>query len=106
MVIAILFSQKVGAFSKLKNIMYVNDLIDRIISEINWLEVHPTPINFIALRNRLNHQLRQAIDDYVAEELAIAIGQLAAVDIQILNRWSNGLPEQAQPNSFEHLGRL
>jgi len=38
--------------------MYVTYLIDRIISEINWLEVYQTPTNFIVLRNRLNNLQR------------------------------------------------
>jgi hypothetical protein len=32
-------------------------LIDKIIHRINWLEGHPTPSNFIDLRNLINHQL-------------------------------------------------
>ena len=66
--------------------MYVNDLIDRIIHKINWLEAHPTPTNFIDLRNTLNHQLRQAIDDYVNEEMAKAIMQVAPIQNKISSR--------------------
>ena len=66
--------------------MHVNDLIDKIISKINWLEAHPTPINFIEMRNLLNHELRQAIDSYVADELAKTLLQLAPSGIGTVNK--------------------
>ena len=66
--------------------MFVNDMIDRIIAALNWVELHPTPTNFINLRKMLNNQLRQAIDEYVAEELAKALLQMTPSGIGTVSK--------------------
>ena len=61
--------------------MKPDEIIDRAITAVNWVELHPSSQNFISLRVMLNVQLRDAIAENAAEELARALTQVLPVDL-------------------------
>jgi hypothetical protein len=60
----------------------VNEAIDHITKLLSWAELYPTPQSFIEIRKYLNQELRQAIVDYAAEELAKGLVQAGLVGLK------------------------
>jgi hypothetical protein len=61
--------------------MRSDEIIERAIAAVNWVELHPSPQNFINLRQMLNVQLREAVAETVADETAKALTQALPVDL-------------------------
>jgi len=61
----------------------VNDAIDSIVKKVSWAELNPTPDHFIQIRQQLN-ELRQVIDDAIANEVTETLVTLASSDIRTL----------------------
>ena len=61
----------------------VNDAIDSIVKKVSWVEQYPTPDQFIQIRRQLN-ELRQVIDDAIANEVTETLVTLASSDVRTL----------------------